>query len=530
MKKLFLLCCAILTVLPLAAVTARISASPARPVAGEVFMLNITVDTTRQFSLRVPDMPDGLRLGNSISSTSSSIRIVNGKRTETVVYSINAIAEKGGTYTIAPIELDFNGEKVTANALELTVLSPDSLPPADRFSATLTIHPRNEVYVGELLRADVEIYLPPGQNLTKMPRFTPENFAAGIFLPRDNNGNTFILAADPARRGKGTIYLFSAIFQPRKSGTFLPECQIMLESGRSSYWGNSAISQRMVTAVSSKSFTVRPMPPPPDGTIATGLIGKWQISGGISKALFNAGETGEIILQFKGNTPSLLFEPPPLTLTGCRTFPPEVEKNDGKTEFTVKYPFVALEKGDFTVDLPLAVFEPESGTYRSAQVTLKYSISGENQPVVNAADAPETPDPPATSEPEKISLPNFKKWLIPALLLLIIALLITLLIKVTRRKDPEKTILRRKVRKAAHDVQLHGSKALDRAAMDTIARAMGMDNGADFRDIAECIDDKEIAEFFRQLADHAFIPGAPLPEMDDVLRGKVVNFIKNLRQ
>ena len=100
MKKLFLLCCAILTVLPLAAVTARISASPARPVAGEVFMLNITVDTTRQFSLRVPDMPDGLRLGNSISSTSSSIRIVNGKRTETVVYGISAIAEKGGKYTV----------------------------------------------------------------------------------------------------------------------------------------------------------------------------------------------------------------------------------------------------------------------------------------------------------------------------------------------------------------------------------------------------------------------------------------------
>jgi hypothetical protein len=529
MKKLFLLCCAALLALPLAAITARISTSPARPAAGEVFMLNITVDSPRQFSLRVPDMPEGFRLNNAISNTSSSTRIINGKRTVTAVYGIYAMAEKGGEYTIAPLELDFNGEKVTTNALELTVLSPDSLPPSDRFSASLTIHPRDEVYVGELLRADVEIYLPPDQGLTKMPVFTPENFGGGIFLPRDNNGNTFILSADPARRGKGTVYQFSAIFQPRKSGTYFPECRIMLESGRTSYWGNAGISRRTVTAASGKSFTVRPMPPLPAGTIATGLIGKWQISGGISKALFTAGETGEIILQFRGDTPALLFEPPALTLTGCRTFPPEVEKNDGKTEFTVKYPFVALKGGDFTVDLPLAVFEPENGTYRTAQVTLKYSVTGKDQPAADTIDAPRTPDAPENPPAAENPLHDFRRWIIPALLLIITGTLITLLIKVTSRKDPEKTILRRKVRQLARNVKASGISALDTSALDTIARAVGADNGADFRDIAEYIEDEECAEFFRQLSDHAFIPGQLLPEMSDEMRKKVINFIRNLQ-
>ena len=52
MKKFMITLIMSVFAVTLPAVTAVLSSSPARPVAGEIFMLEITVDSTEQFSLQ----------------------------------------------------------------------------------------------------------------------------------------------------------------------------------------------------------------------------------------------------------------------------------------------------------------------------------------------------------------------------------------------------------------------------------------------------------------------------------------------
>ena len=531
MKKFILLCYLAFCCLSLAAVTARLSATPSSPVAGESFMLLITVDSSQEFSVRLPALPPEIKISGNITSRSFSTRIINGKRTDSLTCGMPATITASGKYTIPPLTIDFGGSEIRTNTLILTVLDPGKLPPEDRFSAQLTITPQRPVYVGELLRADVEIFVPGGQSLTRMPDFTAENFAGAIFLPQDNNGNNFVLASDPERRGKGYVFRFAAIFQVQKSGNFSPECRISLESGKNSFWGASGVQNRLLTAKAAEPLTVRPMPELPPDTIDTGLIGSWQISGGISNARLAAGEPGEIILQFNGSPPCLLFKEPHLPLTGCRSYPPEVTRNDEKTSFTVKYPFVALKAGEYTVDLPLAVFDAETGSYRISQVTLKYTVTPGSVTLPeteNSADVP--PDKEADKSetlPEK-SEKIFRHPAIAVILLLIIIAVAAAMIRLFRQPDPEKTVLRRKLRQLIKDFNNRGADALDPSAMDTIAKAMNLDDGADFHDIAEHIANEDVCNFFRQVGNCAFMPGNPAVEIDQELHEKVIRFMKNL--
>ena len=88
-----------LLIFPLAAIEAVLSASPSRPVAGEVFALELTVNSTENFSWKVPSIP-GLRVSRNFNSTSTRHTVINGKAEISAVYGLSAVAEKPGKLTI----------------------------------------------------------------------------------------------------------------------------------------------------------------------------------------------------------------------------------------------------------------------------------------------------------------------------------------------------------------------------------------------------------------------------------------------
>ena len=121
MKKLYLpmLLCGYMCTLFAAA--PQLAVRPSRPFSGELFTFEIILDSDEKFSLKLPELPDGLRVSKNISSSSFNTTVINGKRTATAVYGVAAMADKPGKYTIAPFTLDINGKKVQTNKLEITV-------------------------------------------------------------------------------------------------------------------------------------------------------------------------------------------------------------------------------------------------------------------------------------------------------------------------------------------------------------------------------------------------------------------------
>jgi len=525
----------------------QLAVRPSRPVSGELFTFEIILDSDEKFSLKLPELPDGLRVSKNISSSSFNTTVINGKRTATAVYGVAAMADKPGKYTIAPFTLDINGKKVQTNKLEITVRDAAQLPAGEKFSAKLTLTPQRRVYVGEVVRADVELFLPGAWQLLAMPEFKVSGFGDPLYLEIGKKGETFVITDEPMRYNGGTAVNFTAMFQVQKSGTFTPLCQLEMRTGRRTNDFFSPIREQMrrVTAESSAKLTVIPLPPAPENCINTGLIGNWQISAKFSKEELKTGDLGELILNFTGSAPVPAFHAPQLDIPGTRVYPAEVTKSRDLQTFTVKYPFVAVKSGKVTLPLALAYFDVQSGKYTlfrrelhftalpgiadvSSEEKSSANITAENnggkKSDVNAELLTFTLLPPGKT----LRLPLIKNVL-PWIAGLLLCGVVSIILSVGRvRRNTGKKPNRRQMAQLIKAVKRHGAAALQGSGREIIAAAMELAPGATFEEIAEKVDDPEIAELLRQLAASGFAPGKTELQLTDGKLAELTGFLKKL--
>ena len=88
----------------LCGITPRVFIEPHAPVAGEVFMIVVELDSDVRAEFDVPPL-SGIRISDRINSTRSNIRIINGKREATISYGFHALADKPGKYTLPPLKI-----------------------------------------------------------------------------------------------------------------------------------------------------------------------------------------------------------------------------------------------------------------------------------------------------------------------------------------------------------------------------------------------------------------------------------------
>ena len=100
--------------------------APEAVVMGEQFRLVFTVNAEGR-ELRAPDMSDFRVLMGPSNSTNRSISIVNGQSTSVVsqTYTYILMAEKEGTFNLAPATIRINNSNYTSNSLVIKVLPPD---------------------------------------------------------------------------------------------------------------------------------------------------------------------------------------------------------------------------------------------------------------------------------------------------------------------------------------------------------------------------------------------------------------------
>ena len=105
--------------------------APSQVVVGRPFQLTYTVNQ-RSRDLRAPEFTDFDVLAGPYTSTSSSMSLVNGRRTSTYeqTYTYTLMAQRAGTFTIGPATVRAEGNTVQSNGVRITVLPEDEQPGA----------------------------------------------------------------------------------------------------------------------------------------------------------------------------------------------------------------------------------------------------------------------------------------------------------------------------------------------------------------------------------------------------------------
>lgn len=100
--------------------------APAQVVVGKPFQLSYVVNQ-RAKDLRAPEFTDFDYIAGPYTSTSSSTSFVNGKRESSfqMTYTYTLMAQREGTFSIAPATVTIGRDQYTSNGLKITVLPED---------------------------------------------------------------------------------------------------------------------------------------------------------------------------------------------------------------------------------------------------------------------------------------------------------------------------------------------------------------------------------------------------------------------
>jgi hypothetical protein len=178
--------------------TAQLDPSTIRP--GESAQLVLSFAGSRPTTL--PGMPNVPGLQITYEGPMTSVTIDNGQ--QSVVLKLNYAVSAGqpGTYTIPAIKATVDGRTVASEPLTLRVLKPDESVAGNNQSpaAFLKLVPaRTEVYLGEVLPLDVQLYYQNAQDIQLQP-LAAEGFTSGksVPLPQQQvvaSNATYLLAA-----------------------------------------------------------------------------------------------------------------------------------------------------------------------------------------------------------------------------------------------------------------------------------------------------------------------------------------------
>jgi hypothetical protein len=128
---------------------------------GETATLSLSFEGAQPKNVPTPDVP-GLEFVNS--GTSQNVSFINGAMSSTVTVSYSVTPERTGRFVIPAMTADVNGQRISSQPIELTVLQANAPPAAAINSGSEVafmklILPRRKVYSGETLVAELQIFL-----------------------------------------------------------------------------------------------------------------------------------------------------------------------------------------------------------------------------------------------------------------------------------------------------------------------------------------------------------------------------------
>jgi hypothetical protein len=363
---------------------------------GEQFRLSYTVNA-RPSSFTAPEITDFYVLSGPNQSTSSSIQIINGRRTSsyTITYTYYLQATGAGKFTIPPARVIVDKEEYSSNPVDIEVLAAEGsgqgagtqqgveqtqdVDLSEELFVRL-VTDKKTIYRGEPVIATIKLYTRlqiTGFGKSEMPDFagfwTQEIEApTQLNLVRENVGGKIY----------NTGMIRKVILFPQKSGEitispFRLETYIRQQVNRprspfDDFFGTNYTNALKLLVSKPVTVHVKDLPAgAPQGF--TGAVGKLAVKAEIDKteALTNDAITYKLSISGTGNVQ--LLEVPRINFPpDFETYDPKVQTNVNNTDAgqsgkkTFEYLLIPRHAGNFRIPpASMSYFDLQAGQYRT---------------------------------------------------------------------------------------------------------------------------------------------------------------------
>lgn len=353
---------------------------------GESVSLALTFDGASPNDVPAPPAIANLQI--TYVGPSSQFSFVNGQTSSTVTHNFQVTPRQAGDFTIPALTATVNGQKLSTLPLQLKVLKPNAPPPEAVKSGTQIafmklVLPKKEVYLGEPLTAELQIYFRDMvQNfgnfqITAMPA---EGFTVGKNVSGQNRrvqiGNgiytrvPIYFALSPIKTGPLTIGPITAtvvVELPSNNRQRDPFEQY----GFRGFFGRS--EQRQVT-LATEAETLQSLPLPKENVSPNfnGAIGSYTMTVTAGPTNVATGDPVTVRVQISGHGAlEALTLPEQTAWKNFKTYPPtaNVETSDQLgLQGTKTFEQVVTPESADIKDLPafsFTFFDPDAKTYRT---------------------------------------------------------------------------------------------------------------------------------------------------------------------
>ena len=391
--------------------------APSQVIVGRPFQLTYSVNQ-RSRDLRAPEFTDFDVLAGPYTSTSSSTSFVNGHRTSsfTQTYTYTLMAQKTGSFTIAPATIKVDGENVQSNGVRIQVLPEDEVIPdetgknrdgkgqstqtAQRSQSSdgqvssenlfvRTIASKTRVHEQEALLITYKLYFANVDvaqltNNTKLPEFTG-------FLKQDlEQGEIQTELEHYNGRNYQTAVLYRTILYPQHSGDikidparFEAVLRVQTQQQVRSIFDNFFASYTNVTKMLTAPGVTIHVSALPAGKPAgfSGGVGKFNLTPSISQTELQTNDAVTIKLDITGAGNMKLLKTPSVDWPeGFEPYDPKVTNNFSTTTAgvsgtkSIEYLAIPRSAGDYTIPaITFSYFDIEDKAYRTLS-TPEYTI------------------------------------------------------------------------------------------------------------------------------------------------------------
>ena len=142
---------------------------------GETATLTVTYTGNAQTA---PAIPGVANLTITSAGRSSQISLINGAMTSSLIFSYQVQPSQIGDYVIPQIQGKVDNAILATSPLRLRVLKEVAGGGAAKYAFLKLVVPKNQVYVGELIPVDVQLYVVAGQDLQR-PQLRGDAFVIG---------------------------------------------------------------------------------------------------------------------------------------------------------------------------------------------------------------------------------------------------------------------------------------------------------------------------------------------------------------
>ncbi|MBC7885443.1 MAG: protein BatD [Saprospiraceae bacterium] len=342
---------------------------------GETFMLEAVLENADATNIQMPDLKSFKVVQGP--STSSSITIINGKRSASVSYRYMLLAVSKGIYSIGPASVRINSKEIKSNIIRLNVVDASKVKAYNGLDDNNQTMIRMEVseekaYIGQQIVVSYVLYT--RQNLESYQLLNEPKFDSFYAVPLND------FKEQPQRKTlNGKEYhrqvLKKVILFPQKVGNynFGPvnvTLDIPVDNGRSSFFFRDVKKEQ--TKTNSLRIDVKPLPVPAPESFSGG-VGDFTMRTTIQKNTVTTDESVIIRMLVEGNGDSKIVQAPQWSkIPGLESYEPSTIRDEtfdkgDKIKMIKEFEYILVPNKDTVYNLSpeFSYFSTLTGKYET---------------------------------------------------------------------------------------------------------------------------------------------------------------------